>query len=499
MAIQRVLVANFFGQGWVALMGFAFIPLYIKYLGIEAYGLIGIFAVVQAWLTLLDMGMTPTLNREMALFHGGAYDAQGIGNLLRSLEMMALCLATAIGLSLWLASGWLARDWIQSTHLGADVVADALSLLAVVVALRFIEGLYHGALYGLHQQVWYSTTSAALATLRGGGAVLLLAFYSPTVQAFFTWQVFFSLLSVFIYAVRVHRLLPRPPEAARFSPAALRRVWGFASGMTAIAFLSVLLTQIDKILLSKILTLENFAYYTLAGTLASLLLMLVVPINNAVYPRMVCFVLAKNTPALADLYHSSAQLVTVLTAPAMLVLFFFSKSVVYLWTGSVSLSEGVAPLLSVLALGTFLNALMHIPYQLQLANNVTRLSIVINVVAVVVLIPSIFIFVPVSGAIAAAWLWVALNFAYVAVGIQFTHKSLLPQEKWRWYIHDVIGPTVAAFVCVFIARFLEPEVTSARWQIFVFLFCTGLIALMGAFLVSPQLIKRLRPAVMTNV
>ena len=69
--IKRNLIANFLGQGWTALMGLAFIPVYIKYLGIEAYGLIGIFAVLHAWLTLLDVGMTPTLGREMARFTGG--------------------------------------------------------------------------------------------------------------------------------------------------------------------------------------------------------------------------------------------------------------------------------------------------------------------------------------------------------------------------------------------------------------------------------------------
>lgn len=41
--LKRNLIANYLGQGWTALMGLAFIPLYIRYLGIEAYGLIGLF------------------------------------------------------------------------------------------------------------------------------------------------------------------------------------------------------------------------------------------------------------------------------------------------------------------------------------------------------------------------------------------------------------------------------------------------------------------------
>ena len=109
--LKRNLIANYLGQGWAALMGLAFIPLYIKYLGIESYGLIGLFAVLQAWLSLLDMGMTPTLGREMARFTGGSHSAQSIRDLLRSIEVVALGVAIFIAAGIWAASGWLASDW----------------------------------------------------------------------------------------------------------------------------------------------------------------------------------------------------------------------------------------------------------------------------------------------------------------------------------------------------------------------------------------------------
>jgi O-antigen/teichoic acid export membrane protein len=56
-SLRMNVVANYIGQATRALIGLAFIPLYIKYLGIEAYGLIGMFAVLQTWLALLDAGM----------------------------------------------------------------------------------------------------------------------------------------------------------------------------------------------------------------------------------------------------------------------------------------------------------------------------------------------------------------------------------------------------------------------------------------------------------
>ena len=88
VSVRRNVIANGVGQAWVAVMGLAFVPVCIRYLGIEAFGLVGLFAVMQAWLTLLDVGMTPTLGREMARYSSGAHSAQSIRDLLRSLEFV---------------------------------------------------------------------------------------------------------------------------------------------------------------------------------------------------------------------------------------------------------------------------------------------------------------------------------------------------------------------------------------------------------------------------
>ena len=94
--LKRNLIANYLGQVWNPLMGLAFVPLYFKYLGIEAYGLIGLFALLQAYLSLLDMGMTPTLSREMARFTGGSRSAQSIRDLLCSIEIITFGIAGLI-------------------------------------------------------------------------------------------------------------------------------------------------------------------------------------------------------------------------------------------------------------------------------------------------------------------------------------------------------------------------------------------------------------------
>ncbi|MEI6544407.1 MAG: hypothetical protein WCL60_12885, partial [Methylococcales bacterium] len=172
--LKRNLIANYLGQGWKALMSLAFIPLYIKYLGIESYGLIGIFALLQSWLGLLDMGMKPTLSREMARATGGAHSAQSIRNILRSIEIITVAMASVISIGIMAVSVWLASDWLRTEKLPVATAAQAFTIMGIVTALSFIEGIYSSSLVGLQRQVLLNALSSATATLRGFGAVGVL-------------------------------------------------------------------------------------------------------------------------------------------------------------------------------------------------------------------------------------------------------------------------------------------------------------------------------------
>src|SRR6478752_3969519 len=64
--LSRNVAANFVGTLWTALMGPALVSVYVRLMGIEAYGLVGILTTLQAAFTLLDLGLTTATNRELA-------------------------------------------------------------------------------------------------------------------------------------------------------------------------------------------------------------------------------------------------------------------------------------------------------------------------------------------------------------------------------------------------------------------------------------------------
>jgi len=484
--LKRNVIANYLGQGWAGLIGLAFVPLYIKYLGIEAFGIIGIFALLQAWLTLLDMGMTPTLNREMARFTAGAHTPQSIRVLLRSLEIVCFGIAALIGVLIWSASGWLASDWLQVVKLPVETVASAIAVMGAVVALRFVEGIYRGAILGLQRQVFFNVVNASLATVRAAGAVAVLAWISPTIEAFFIWQGIVSIISIAVLAIATHSSLPTPPQPVRFSTQALIDIRHFAGGMMAITFLALLLTQVDKVLLSKLISLEAFGYYTLAAAICVVIGLLITPVTQAFYPRFTELVAKGLHKDLAHHYHRSAQLVSVSIVPAGLMLIFFGERLLVLWTGNIALANEVAPLLALLAAGTLLNGLMHIPYMLQLAHGWTGFAIRVNLVAVAILIPAILWAVPHYGAIGAAWAWVLLNAGYVFIGIHFMHMRLLPTEKWKWYWSDTAQPILASVFTAWVLSMLQPEEIGKLVE-FIWLVAAGFAILGAALAATPAL------------
>jgi O-antigen/teichoic acid export membrane protein len=475
-------------------MAFAFVPLYIKFLGIEAFGLIGFFALLQNWLSLLDMGMTTTLGREMARFTGGGHSACSIRNLLRSIEVVAITVAIVVLLGIAVGAEWLATSWVKSEKIAYTEVVNAITVMGLVIAARFVESVYRSSIIGLQRQVLLNTVNSSMATIRGVGAVVILGWVSPTLHAYFLWQGLISIVTILILALATYKSLPKKVNRSVFSLSVLRKISPFAGGMLGISVLSLLLTQTDKILLSKLLSLTEFGYYTLASLLAGALYGLVLPITQAWFPRLTQLHEAGDHAGLVQLFHQGAQLISIIAGSASLVMIFQSETFLRIWTQDVALAERVAPLMRLLALGYFLNILMWIPFENQLAQGKVKLSITINLIAVILFIPAIFTLIPQFGTKGSAWAWIILNAGYVLVGVHFMFRNTLPEEKWRWYIQDIVKPLIISLVLMLVANMFIPVPTELYSQLAVlvsYAVLSLLVSAMSASHVRPIIVRRL--------
>jgi O-antigen/teichoic acid export membrane protein len=439
-------VANYLGQGWTTAMNLAFIPFYVSYLGMEAFGLIGVYALLQTWFSLLDFGLTPAIGREMARTSVSSGDGTQIRDLLRSVEAATVLIAIALVLGLTAASEWIAVTWLRTTELNADIVARALAIMAVVAGLRLVENIYRSSMIGLQRQVQLNAVLAITATLRGGGAVAVLAWWAPTIGAFFIWQGLIAASTVLVLAICVYRSLPAGERPARASRGSLMSVAHFAGGTVLITALGFALSQADKFILSAVVSLESFGIYSLAYTVASSVRLLAQPIDFAVYPRLAQYFFKEDGAGLARLYHKAAQYNAVLVGSAGVFLVMFGEKALELWIGDPAIVSATHGVMAVLVVGMVLNAIMNGPYYLQLAVGWTGLLVRVNSAMVVLFVPITWALTVQFGMFGAASAWLLINGVYVVVVARLMHRRVLAGEMKEWYIRDLLLPIGLATV-----------------------------------------------------
>lgn len=483
--LKKNIFANTFAQVWTTLIGVVFIPRYINYLGVESYGLIALFTLLYTWLSILNMGISPTINREMGRMTGQGDNVSYIHDLLRSLEIIVFCIAAFCVLLVCSGAFWLASHWLNYENLSVSVVETAIQLIGIVIGLRFFEDVYRSALIGLQKQVLYSLVNSLLATLRAGGVLFVLAFVSATIEAFFLWQMAMSLLSIAIYGFFTYRYLPVKEKNARFSMHEIRRVKSFALGMLGITVMATLLTQFDKVILTRMLTLTDYGYYALASLVASLILVVSQPVSQALFPRLNQLFEKKAELDVINLFHLGSQVISVLLGCFAGILIIYTDFILDLWMDDPALVKETSLLVKILVFGNLANGLMSMPYHMQLVHGWTRLSFYINLFSLVLLVPLMLWFVPLYGAVAAASIWVALNLGYMIISPYFMHRRILKGEKGRWYLDDVVMPVAAAFASAILLRYFTFSTSSEILQ-YVFFFISTVLIFSASALAAPM-------------
>lgn len=452
-SLKANIVANFIGNGWSALMSILFVPIYLRYIGAEGYGLIGIFASLQVVLSLLDSGLSTTLNKEMSRLSVLPFSEQKMRNIVKTLGGIYWIVAVIAGLIAISISPLLAQHWVQPKKLGIQTVTYVFFLLSASVVFQFPTGFYGGGLLGLQRQVMLNVLRIIFATLRSVGALFVLMFVSQSILAFFGWTLFITILQAFVYKYTLWFYLPKAPVKTMFDKQELKSIWRFATGLTVVGLTSILLTQLDSIILSKILSLEQFGYYTLAFTVGSISYMIVGPISQSYFPKFSTLLAEQKFDELKKMYHKGCQLVTLLVLPFALFLALFSKEILLIWTHSQHTVDNTWQITSVVSLAVAIHCLMFMPYMLCLSNSNTKLAFYTNIILLIFLIPGTIYSAIHYGGLGGATCWLIITVVYLFVNPILIHRFFLKGEAFNWYWNDTLKPIIGCIVIMVISRY----------------------------------------------
>jgi O-antigen/teichoic acid export membrane protein len=479
--LRANIFANIAGQAWFVLVSILCTPFLIKLLGVEAYGLIAFYALLQNLMQILDMGMGATVNREIARsWKSDDKNNSGLARFVVTMERWYWVLGSAVGLGLFLATPYIVTVWLRPEQLSVEEMAQSARLIGILACLQWPLAFYQNGLLAMQRQVALNAFQVVFGSLSTIGGVVFVWLGPRSIASLLVWQVVVMLLQLLPMAGYFWTRVALPKSQLRFDLKALRGKWGFSLGMSGIAITGSVLTHLDKVILSRLLTLEYFGYYTLAGTMARGLYVFITPVFNAYFPRFSALVASGDTAALRISYHRAAQVMSVLILPVATTVAFFSREIASLWLRNLQVADEVAPIATILVIGTCLNGLMNIPFALQLAYGRTRIGLYINAFLVLLLIPAIIFSTLQYGATGGAAMWATVNAIYLLIGIPVTHKYLLTGATGEWLRRDLLPPMIISIAIVGFSHLFTPALQSVALSLTLLAFVWVITTLSGA-------------------
>jgi O-antigen/teichoic acid export membrane protein len=332
--------------------------------------------------------------------------------------------------------------------------------MAIAAALRLVVGLYRASLIGLGHQIQVNGIAVLFASLKFIGVLPLLIYWSSAPSTFFIYQAIVGALELLVFAWMLYRVMPANPTGPVPSLRSLRTMLPMAGAMAFSALMWSFITQADKLILSKLLSLQAYGYFTLATLVAGGVLMLVPPLNQVLQPRMTMLLSESRDNELRDLYQQATQIVTAVFFSVGGVMALFAEPLLLAWTNDATAAHVAAPVLFWYGLANATIGLLLLPFLLQFAHGYLRLHVIGNTLMVVLLLPLIVIAASRFGGEGAGAALLIANLTYIVFWIPIVHKRLMPEMLWTWPLLDVARVAVPVFLFLVLVRQLMPDIES---------------------------------------
>lgn len=471
--LRNNIIANYASQIYTTAIGILLIPIYIKLLGSEAYGLIGFLATVQTLFNLLDVGLTPTISRESTRFIAGSISASQYLKLVRILEYFFSTIAILSFILLSLFSKAIAEKWliIENTPLESSIAA--LKVIFFIAAMRWVSALYKGILTGSEKLVWLGIFNIIIATVRSVIIIPLLENFDNSVEFFFLFQALITLIELVLLRLKCKSVLPKNKYYWKFEfeSLELKRITKFSLSIAFTSSIWILLTQLDKFIISGLIPLSQFGYFNLAVMVASSVIMISTPLTNAITPRLSKLYCESEFDELIQLYKKSSKLIASLGASVMCLFIFCSDSILILWTNNLELTQYSSSILRYYSIGNFFMIIAGLPYCLQYAIGNLKLHNIGSLIFSLILPPLLYLFITRYGAVGAGYAWILLNSLWLIFWTRVVHNKLFPNLHRSWLINSIVGtitPTVLLCSIMYIYNFLSENMISPIVNLFQF-------------------------------
>lgn len=452
MKITNNLIANYLINIWNIISTYIFLPLYLRYLGEENYGIVMLSVVIYSMLALLDVGFSTTLRRELAKNTQSEKFINESISLLKSIELFYLGILFLVVIICYLLSDIIAYHWINVKSTNETVLKWVIILIAINAILQIISSMYNNGILALGEQVTSSKMQFIYTLLRNGLVIIIILNY-PLIINFFLWQTSVVIAYLFIQRQKLIKIIiGKNYVAKKILPdlSKIKNVFYTSISFFTLSILSIINLQIDKIIISKLLTIKDVGYYSTAFAFSQIIVSACGPIAIATFPQLMQKYTQGNLLELKKSFHFFSKITSILIGALGMSLLVNSNLFLEFWLGDKNYVSKIEVFINYMIFSSIFLASQIIPYNIAIVSGKINSVIRIVTLNVVITIPAYYLSIESMGLKGAAHVWFISNFFMLILNVYFYIKDTLTGEYIHWLLRDWLLPIIASGGIVFI-------------------------------------------------
>lgn len=440
----------------MALAALIAVPFLIKYMGIEAYGLVGFYIALQGMFQLLDIGLSTTISREATQFKNRIDQAKFI-YIKKYAQYFFIGIGVVAAAIFFVYTDTISNKWIKNNSIDPYSLNISIRYIGLIVVIRWISCLYRGIVVGFEEQVWLSKFNLIITTLRYI-LVIPLVYYNNEIARYFGYQLLIATFELFVLYLKASKIIGKERQVGCEDVVSWKNIKGslkFAVGIASTSSIWILVTQLDKIYLSTFLSLKEYGQYSATFLLASGITLINNPIALALMPRLTSIASLKNDEILSAEYRKYTKLTALITMPPTILVILFAKQILFGWTENEELANASYLILMVYASANLLVNIGGIAYCLQYAKGNIKYHVIGNVISTILYLPLMYILINLWGAIGAAIAWLSINVLYLLIWVPIIHIKLSFYEANKWFRNDIVKVFLICLIPLLIFYLLD--------------------------------------------
>jgi O-antigen/teichoic acid export membrane protein len=441
--LTRNVLYNLTGQALVLVLSFVAVKFIFHRLGDDAFGLIYFNQLVAAVLvSVLQLGISASIVREVSAYLQS--DPEYIRALVRTATLLYWLMYAVAAVVLYFAAPFLIEHWIRLSSMDQPTAVAILRVLGIAALLILPRLLYSGLLNGQQRMEFNNLIDVTVAAVQQIGIVAILAFHGGLFGVVY-WIAGCYVLSIVTYFIFSLRFFPMGALAPGFSADAIRRNLRYVRNTMATSLLSLIHSQADKVVLSKLMPVVSFGLYSFASGTAGRAAFVTNAVAQAAFPSFSNLYHSGERKALMIQYRKLHDLLTFGLVPVFAAIPFAALPVFgYVFTPAAA--QLLLLPVTFLSLGYYMNGTINMPYAFSLAIGRADIAARSNLVALITVLPVTVGLIAFYGLNGAAFSWVYYHLFLYVFMVPVVCRECLETSYPAWQ-----GKVIKALLVAFVA------------------------------------------------